>query len=251
MKILEALHISQQYEGVDVISDINLELHKGETICLVGSSGVGKTTLFQILSGINLPVSGQVICNGEDVTGKSGKVGYMLQNDLLLPHMNILKNASLSLRLTGTSPRVAKAIAEQYLEMFGLSGCGKKFPHQLSGGMRQRVAFLRTYLFSKEVLLLDEPFSALDQITKQEMWKWFLKISKQLSLPTLFISHDIEEATFLSDRVYVMHGAPGKIVKIINIEQKDRDDQYRLSNRIQEYKKEVLEALNLTSLGKN
>ena len=243
MKILEARNISQQYQGEDVISDINLELHKKEIVCLVGSSGVGKTTLFQILSGLNMPTAGQVLCNDEDVVGKTGRVGYMLQNDLLLPHLNVLKNASISLKLIGTSSAVAKTITEQYLEMFGLSGCGKKFPHQLSGGMRQRVAFLRTFLFSKEVLLLDEPFSALDQITKQEMWNWFLSISNQLSLSTLFISHDIEEAVFLSDRIYVMAGKPGKIVKIVNIDQEERDEQYRLSSKIQKYKKEVLEGL--------
>lgn len=243
MKVLEAINITKKYQGRDVISNVNISLEEGETVCLVGSSGVGKTTLFQILSGLSNPDVGSVFLHGKDVTSKTGEVGYMLQKDLLLPHFTIAENVALPLRIKKMHKLLAIEKGMRYFDQFGLSGYENAYPSQLSGGMRQRAALLRTYLFGKDVILLDEPFSALDELTRSDMWDWYLKISTKLKLSTIFISHSIEEAVFLSNRVYVMAGQPGRIAGEINIVQKVRDNEFRLSEEMQKYKRKILEEL--------
>lgn len=243
MKVLEAINITKKYQGRDVISNVNISLEEGETVCLVGSSGVGKTTLFQILSGLSNPDVGSVFLYGKDVTSKTGEVGYMLQKDLLLPHFTIAENVALPLRIKKMHKLLAIEKGMRYFDQFGLSGYENAYPSQLSGGMRQRAALLRTYLFGKDVILLDEPFSALDELTRSDMWDWYLKISTELKLSTIFISHSIEEAVFLSNRVYVMAGQPGRIAGEINIVEKVRDNEFRLSEEMQKYKRKILEEL--------
>lgn len=243
MKVLEAINITKKYQGRDVISNVNISLEEGETVCLVGSSGVGKTTLFQILSGLSNPDVGSVFLHGKDVTSKTGEVGYMLQKDLLLPHFTIAENVALPLRIKKMHKLLAIEKGMRYFDQFGLSGYENAYPSQLSGGMRQRAALLRTYLFGKDVILLDEPFSALDELTRSDMWDWYLKISTELKLSTIFISHSIEEAVFLSNRVYVMAGQPGRIAGEINIVEKVRDNEFRLSEEMQKYKRKILEEL--------
>ena len=243
MKVLEAINITKKYQGRDVISNVNISLEEGETVCLVGSSGVGKTTLFQILSGLSNPDAGSVFLHGKDVTSKTGEVGYMLQKDLLLPHFTIAENVALPLRIKKMHKLLAIEKGMRYFDQFGLSGYENAYPSQLSGGMRQRAALLRTYLFGKDVILLDEPFSALDELTRSDMWDWYLKISTKLKLSTIFISHSIEEAVFLSNRVYVMVGQPGRIAGEINIVEKVRDNEFRLSEEMQKYKRKILEEL--------
>ena len=243
MKVLEAINITKKYQGRDVISNVNISLEEGETVCLVGSSGVGKTTLFQILSGLSKPDAGSVFLHGKDVTSKTGEVGYMLQKDLLLPHFTIAENVALPLRIKKMHKLLAIEKGMRYFDQFGLSGYENAYPSQLSGGMRQRAAFLRTYLFGKDVILLDEPFSALDELTRSDMWDWYLKISTELKLSTIFISHSIEEAVFLSNKVYVMAGQPGRIAGEINIVEKVRDNEFRLSEEMQKYKRKILEEL--------
>ena len=243
MKVLEAINITKKYQGRDVISNVNISLEEGETVCLVGSSGVGKTTLFQILSGLSNPDAGSVFLHGKDVTSKTGEVGYMLQKDLLLPHFTIAENVALPLRIKKMHKLLAIEKGMRYFDQFGLSGYENAYPSQLSGGMRQRAALLRTYLFGKDVILLDEPFSALDELTRSDMWDWYLKISTELKLSTIFISHSIEEAVFLSNRVYVMVGQPGRIAGEINIVEKVRDNEFRLSEEMQKYKRKILEEL--------
>ena len=248
MKVLEAINITKKYKGRDVISNVNISLEEGETVCLVGSSGVGKTTLFQILSGLTNPDAGNVFLHGKDVTSKTGEVGYMLQKDLLLPHFTIAENVALPLRIKKMHKLLAIEKGMRYFDQFGLSGYENAYPSQLSGGMRQRAALLRTYLFGKDVILLDEPFSALDELTRSDMWDWYLKISKELRLSTIFISHSIEEAVFLSNRVYVMAGQPGRIEGEINIVEKVRDNEFRLSEEMQKYKRKILEELEKGAL---
>ena len=248
MEVLEAINITKKYKGRDVISNVNISLEEGETVCLVGSSGVGKTTLFQILSGLTNPDAGSVFLHGKDVTSKTGEVGYMLQKDLLLPHFTIAENVALPLRIKKMHKLLAIEKGMRYFDQFGLSGYENAYPSQLSGGMRQRAALLRTYLFGKDVILLDEPFSALDELTRSDMWDWYLKISKELRLSTIFISHSIEEAVFLSNRVYVMAGQPGRIEREINIVEKVRDNEFRLSEEMQKYKRKILEELEKGAL---
>ena len=248
MKVLEAINITKKYKGRDVISNVNISLEEGETVCLVGSSGVGKTTLFQILSGLTNPDAGSVFLHGKDVTSKTGEVGYMLQKDLLLSHFTIAENVVLPLRIKKMHKLLAIEKGMRYFDQFGLSGYENAYPSQLSGGMRQRAALLRTYLFGKDVILLDEPFSALDELTRSDMWDWYLKISKELKLSTIFISHSIEEAVFLSNRVYVMAGQPGRIEGEINIVEKVRDNEFRLSEEMQKYKRKILEELEKGAL---
>lgn len=249
MSSLKAENITVSFDGADVIKDISLELREGEIVSLLGVSGGGKTTLFNVLSGINLPDEGRVYLDGEDITGKAGKISYMLQKDLLLPHYTVLDNACLPLVIKGMNKKEAREKAKNYLSSFGLEGTEKKYPHQLSGGMRQRVAFLRTYLSSDRVALLDEPFSALDSITKSSIHSWYLSIMKDLKLSTLFVTHDIDEAVLLSDRIYILSGRPGQITDEIKIDLKgDREKRNPLSKEFIAYKEEICRKIGMITL---
>lgn len=203
MVLLKAEHITKKYSGRTIIKDINIELHKGELISLLGVSGSGKTTLFHVLSGLTTPEEGRVLLNGEDITSRPGQISYMLQKDLLFPHKKIIDNTALPLVLHGMSKNEARKKAQMYFKDFGLEGTEYQYPSQLSGGMRQRAALLRTYLSSNGVALLDEPFSALDTITKTAIHRWYLEVMQHIDLSTIFITHDIDEAILLSDRIYI------------------------------------------------
>ncbi len=218
MTKLKAENITVTFENDPVIENVSLELGKGEIVSLIGASGSGKTTFFNAVSGLNKADSGKVFLDGEDITGKTGKVSYMLQKDLLLPHYTIIDNVSLPLVMKGEKKKAAREKARKYFELFGLKGCEKKYPSELSGGMRQRAALMRTYLTGNDVVLLDEPFSALDTITKSAMHSWYLDIIKEIGLSTIFVTHDIDEAILLSDRVYILSGVPGKITDEIKID---------------------------------
>ncbi len=246
MSLLKAESITVSFEGTNVIENVSLTLNEGETVSLLGVSGGGKTTLFNVLSGLYAPDDGNVYLYGEDITGKAGKVSYMLQKDLLLPHKKVTDNAALPLILKGINKKEARRIAEGHLKEFGLDGTENKYPHQLSGGMRQRVAFLRTYLASEKVALLDEPFSALDSITKSSLHRWFLSVMKEIKLSVLFVTHDIDEAILLSDRIYLLTGRPGKISDEIIVdlpgEKTDRDP---LSREFISYKEEIIKKIGV------
>lgn len=215
---LKAESITVRYENEPVIENVSLFLEKGEIVSLIGASGSGKTTFFNAVAGLSSVDSGKVYLDGEDITGKTGRVSYMLQKDLLLAHYTIIDNVSLPLVMKGEKKKVAREKAKAYFELFGLSGCEKKYPRELSGGMRQRAALMRTYLTGNDVILLDEPFSALDTITKSAMHSWYLDIIREIGVSTVFVTHDIDEAILLSDRVYILSGVPGRITDEIKID---------------------------------
>ncbi|MBE6786485.1 MAG: ABC transporter ATP-binding protein [Ruminococcaceae bacterium] len=218
MAKLSAENITVTYENEPVIEKVSISLEKGEIVSLIGASGSGKTTFFNAVAGLYAIDEGKVFLDGEDITGQTGKVSYMLQKDLLLAHYTIIDNVSLPLVMKGEKKKDARKRASQYFDLFGLSGCENKYPTELSGGMRQRAALMRTYLTGNNVVLLDEPFSALDTITKNAMHSWYLDIIREIGLSTIFVTHDIEEAILLSDRVYILSGVPGRITDEIKID---------------------------------
>lgn len=236
--------VTKSFDGRTIIEDISIEIHDRELVSLLGVSGGGKTTLFNVISGLLKPDRGQVFLDGEEITGKPGNVSYMLQKDLLLPYRTVEDNVALPLVIGGMKKKEARKKADPYFEEFGLAGTEKKYPAQLSGGMRQRAALLRTYLFSDRLALLDEPFSALDTLTKRSMHRWYLDVMEQIHLSTVFITHDIDEAVLLSDRIYILGGKPGHIIDEIRIEEpKPRRNDFQLTEEFLSYKKRILEKI--------
>ena len=214
---LEVRNINKTFPSLPTIRDISLTLKQNEFVSVLGPSGCGKSTLFSIIAGLTKPDEGDVFIDGENVTHRTGRVSFMHQKDLLLPWKTILDNAALPLFLKGVPADAARNKANQYFRLFGLEGFQSYYPGQLSGGMRQRAALLRTFLFSRDVLLLDEPFGGLDAITRQSMQTWLMEVQKELQPSILLITHDVDEAIILSDRVYVLSPRPAVIVEMFEI----------------------------------
>ncbi|MBQ3135135.1 MAG: ABC transporter ATP-binding protein [Oscillospiraceae bacterium] len=244
MGILEVRGVSKSFDGRPILDRIDLTLNQGELVCLLGVSGGGKSTLFNIISGLLTPDSGQVLLDGHDVTGCPGHVSYMLQKDLLLPYRTVQDNVILPLLLQGIPRSEALKTAHSLFDAFGLDGTQRLYPTQLSGGMRQRAALLRTYLFSRKVVLLDEPFSALDALTKSAMHRWYLDVMDRMPVSTLFITHDVDEAILLSDRICLLSGTPGRITHQISVPYpRPRPDDFKLSQGFLACKKQILSLL--------
>jgi NitT/TauT family transport system ATP-binding protein len=204
--------VSVRFDGALALDRLSLEVGRSEFVSIVGPSGSGKSTLFNVVSGLQHPSSGRVLLDGQDATGETGHVGYMLQKDLLIPWRTVVGNIVLGAALTrGVRSRdreEAAALASRY----GLGEFLDHYPHALSGGMRQRVALMRTLALHTDVLLLDEPFGALDSQTRLDMQLWLLSVYEDLEVTILFVTHDVDEAILLSDRVTVMSGRPGRIL---------------------------------------
>lgn len=242
MAVLTCENIKKSFGAKEVLKGVSLELNEGELVSLLGVSGGGKTTLFNVLSGIYMPEEGRVTLRGEDITGKPGKISYMLQKDLLLPYKKVIDNVSLPLVLRGMSRGEARQKADGHFASFGLEGTQQLYPSALSGGMRQRAALLRTYLASDGVALLDEPFSALDTITKSRIHEWYLDVMNEINLSTIFITHDIDEAILLSDRICIL--TDGRITNELHIKApKPRAKDFNLTPEFLEYKKQIVNML--------
>lgn len=246
---LAARDLTLTWDGAHpVVSDLTLDVQPGEVGCLVGRSGCGKTTLLHALAGLTKPLSGQVLLHGNDTTAQPGHVSYMLQKDLLLPSKTVLDNACLPLVLSGMLRDEARKKARALFADFGLAGVEDRWPRELSGGMRQRAAFLRTYLMGTDVTLLDEPFSALDAMTRTELRTWFLHMAAELGLSALVITHDVDEAVAMAHRVWVLAGDPAagvptRLVGCVEVERPERAEGFELTEPYLAAKREVLSLL--------
>jgi len=210
---LSASRLAKGYPGgVEAVADVSIELGEGEFVSIVGPSGCGKSTLLAMLAGLLEPTAGGISVDGREPSGGLlGRIGYMPQRDLLMEWRTTLDNATVGLELAGVGRAAARERARAEVGRFGLAGFEDRRPSALSGGMRQRAALLRTFLAGREVLLLDEPFGALDALTREAMREWLLGVWEADRKTILLVTHDVEEAVFLSDRVYVMSGRPGRM----------------------------------------
>lgn len=241
---LEVKGLTKRFNDMLVVNNISFTLKEREFISLIGPSGCGKSTIFNIISGLSTPDEGTVYIDGKDYTGKTGRVSYMYQKDLLLPWKRIIDNVAIPLIIKGYSKKESRKMVEEYFKLFGLEGFEYKYPFQLSGGMRQRAALMRTYMFSKDIILLDEPFGGLDAITKSRMQYWLLEVLEKLKASVLFITHDIEEAVFLSDRVFILSDRPASIKEEISIDlPKPREKEIITTEKFNNYKRYILNVL--------
>ena len=244
MEVLKIEGLGKSFSSTKILADIDIKINKGEFISIVGPSGCGKSTIFKIITALLNKYEGSCLLNGIEAREYKEAIAYMPQKDLLLPWRTLFANAAIPLEIRG----IAKADFEKHitplLADFELSGFENYYPKELSGGMRQRAALLRTFLINSELMLLDEPFGALDAITRLKLQEWLLNVWRKYNHTVLFITHDIEEAIFLSDRIYVMSARPGKIIKELKIDiARPRKEEDTLTEGFLQYKKEILKCL--------
>lgn len=224
-------------QSVDVLKDINLEIEEGEFVVIVGHSGCGKSTLLKMIAGLETNDTGELSVDGKEISGPGMDRGMMFQEHRLFPWLSIEKNVQLGLK--GLSKEEKRKLSDQYLELVKLSEFKKAYPSQLSGGMSQRAAIARSLVSQPEILLLDEPFGALDALTKIELQEEMLKIRERFHNTMIMVTHDIEEAVYLADRIVVMSARPGRIKDVIKVELgKYRD---RGSTDFTYYKKKIFD----------
>jgi len=224
-----------------ILDSISIHVNQGEFVSIIGPSGSGKSTIFQSIGGVLLPEKGEIFLGDSKITGETGHISYMPQHNSLLPWRNVLQNVLLGQEL---HKKTNVEEAKNWLGKVGLSEYEKAFPHQLSGGMKQRVAFIRALISPASLMLLDEPFSALDEFTRLDMQKWLLSIWEKEKKSILFITHNIEEALFLSDRIYILSERPAKIVKEIKVDfPRPRNEELLMDDYFQKMKKEIFSEL--------
>ncbi|MCE5169170.1 ABC transporter ATP-binding protein [Paenibacillus profundus] len=218
---LELKDASMSFAGstgkLHVLDNVSLTVQQGEFVSIIGPSGSGKSTLFHLIGGLLRPAAGAIQVNGQDVVGQTGHVSYMPQQPALFPWRTVEDNVILAQEIAGTSKKEAREEARKWLANVGLSGYERAYPHELSGGMQQRVAFLRAMMSPHELMLLDEPFSALDALTRSGMQRWLIDLWERHRRSVLFITHSIEEALLLSDSIYVLSNRPARVLQKVRV----------------------------------
>lgn len=231
-------------EKFTAIEDISLELQEGEFLVLVGPSGSGKSTLLDLLGGLSTPTAGEILLDGKPITGPGLDRGIVFQQYALLPWRTARANIEFGLEAKGLRRKARRELSEHYLELVGLTGFGDRYPHELSGGMKQRVAIARSLAFDPEVLLMDEPFAALDAQTRESLQDELLRIWRATGKTILFITHGIDEAVYLGQRVAVLTSRPGRIKAEIDVEfDRNATEDIRSSERFREYRHQIWELL--------
>ena len=220
---IEIKNICKSFEGknknLSVLKDINLTINDGELICLLGPSGCGKTTLLRLIAGLEQPSSGEIIANGELVKKPSGDRAVIFQQYSLFPWLTVLQNVTFGLEMTKKGTKEENiAAAERYLESVGLIDFKDSYPHELSGGMKQRVAIIRSLLNHSPILLMDEPFSAVDMQTRHKLQEQLIGVWKRFKNTIVFVTHDVDEAVYLADKIVILDKNPGRIASIVEVD---------------------------------
>lgn len=245
---LEVSHVHKQFETNQgpllALKDINLHVETGEFVCAVGASGSGKSTLLRLIAGLELPTAGEIIVDGQPVIGPGADRGMVFQSYTLYPWMTVQENVEFGLKLRGMAARQRREEASRYLEVVGLAQFSRSLPKELSGGMKQRVAIARALANHPKILLMDEPFGALDVQTKETMQEFLLELWDRLGISILMITHDVGEAVFLSERVYVMSARPGTIRREVKIDLgRDRAYEIRRTPQFYQYCEAIMDLL--------
>lgn len=231
---------------VQALQGVCLYVCQREFVTLIGPSGCGKSTLLNLIAGLLEPDEGQIVFRGDGQAPRLGRIGYMPQKDLLLPWRRLLDNIVLGPEIMGRDRQAARQRARELLPLFGLEGFEESYPFELSGGMRQRAALLRTLLCEQEVVLLDEPLGALDALTRRTMRDWLLEIWESFQQTMVFVTHDVEEAVLLSDRIYVFSPRPGRVVRTLRVAlPRPRTEAMVAEPAFMAYRDEILAALGL------
>nr|WP_289039444.1 ABC transporter ATP-binding protein [uncultured Allobacillus sp.] len=239
--MLELRHVSKSFGQKQVLQEISLHVANGEFVSVIGPSGSGKSTMFSLIGGLLEPNAGEIYLSGENITNKRGFISYMPQQASLFPWRTIIENVLVGQELQGKKDYER---AEAMLKRAGLGDVIHAYPHELSGGMKQRVAFIRALLSPQSLMLLDEPFSALDEFTRTDMQKWLLSIWEDDEQSILFITHNIDEALFLSDKIIILSVNPAEIKEVIEVPfKRPRDEELLLSEEFLQWKRKIMEVI--------
>ena len=219
---IEIKNINKSFDGrgknLSVLEEISLTIDDGELVCLLGPSGCGKTTLLRLIAGLDQPTSGEIIANGELVEKPSGDRAVIFQQYSLFPWLTVIQNVTFGLEISGGSKEENIRAAERYLKSVGLLEFKDSYPHELSGGMKQRVAIIRSLLNHSPILLMDEPFSALDMQNRHRLQEQLIGVWKRFENTIVFVTHDVDEAVYLADKIVLLDKNPGKIAEIISVD---------------------------------